>query len=123
MNYNIICGEARSALSKIESGSVRCCVTSPPYYRLRDYGSEGQIGLEHTPEQYIQKLVKVFQEVRRVLSDDGTLWSISATAMQAAEKEARHIQISYPKSKDQMLECAARKKCCSVIRPHINARI
>ena len=74
MNYNIICGEARSALSKIESGSVRCCVTSPPYYRLRDYGSEGQIGLEHTPEQYIQKLVKVFQEVRRVLSDDGTLW-------------------------------------------------
>ena len=74
MNYNIICGDAQSALSKMESGSVRCCVTSPPYYGLRDYGSEGQIGLEHTPEQYIQKLVKVFQEVRRVLSDDGTLW-------------------------------------------------
>lgn len=74
MNYNIICGDAQSALSKMESGSAQCCVTSPPYYGLRDYGSEGQIGLEHTPEQYIQNLIKVFREVRRVLSDDGTLW-------------------------------------------------
>lgn len=50
------------------------CVTSPPYYGLRDYGVDGQIGLEDTPEQFIDKLVSVFREVRRVLKDDGTLW-------------------------------------------------
>lgn len=54
--------------------SVQCCVTSPPYYGLRDYGVDGQIGLEDTPEQYVEKLVAVFREVRRVLKDDGTLW-------------------------------------------------
>lgn len=53
---------------------VNCCVTSPPYFGLRDYGHEGQIGLEETPEQYISKMVEVFREVKRVLMDDGTLW-------------------------------------------------
>jgi DNA modification methylase len=53
---------------------VQCVVTSPPYWGLRDYGVEGQIGLEATPEQYVQTLVAVFREVRRVLRDDGTLW-------------------------------------------------
>ena len=51
-----------------------CCVTSPPYYQLRDYGVEGQIGLEETVEEYIGKLVEIFREVRRVLKKDGTLW-------------------------------------------------
>ncbi len=54
--------------------SVDCCVTSPPYYGLRDYGVEGQIGLEETPEKYVSRLVEVFREVRRVLRDDGTVW-------------------------------------------------
>ncbi len=54
--------------------SIRCCVTSPPYYGLRDYGHEGQIGLEPTPELYVDKMVDVFREVRRVLKKDGTLW-------------------------------------------------
>ncbi len=54
--------------------SVNCCVTSPPYFGLRDYGHEGQIGLEETPEAFIQKMVEVFREVKRVLRDDGTLW-------------------------------------------------
>ena len=53
---------------------MHCCVTSPPYYGLRDYGVDGQIGLEQTPEQFIQKLVEVFREVKRVLRDDGVLW-------------------------------------------------
>lgn len=56
------------------SESVNCAVTSPPYFGLRDYGTEGQIGLEETPDQYVAKLVAVFAEVRRVLRDDGTLW-------------------------------------------------
>jgi DNA modification methylase len=54
--------------------SVQTCVTSPPYFGLRDYGNEGQIGLEQTPDEYVERLVGVFREVRRVLRDDGTLW-------------------------------------------------
>jgi DNA modification methylase len=54
--------------------SVNTCVTSPPYFGLRDYGHAGQIGLEQTPDEFVTKLVEVFREVRRVLRDDGTLW-------------------------------------------------
>lgn len=61
-------------LKKIESDSVDCCVTSPPYYGLRDYGTSDQIGLEETPELFVQKLTEVFTEVRRVLKPEGTLW-------------------------------------------------
>ncbi len=58
----------------IRSNSVQCCVTSPPYYGLRDYGVAGQLGLEPTPEEYVANLVSVFREVWRVMKDDGTLW-------------------------------------------------
>ncbi|HEX5426595.1 MAG TPA: site-specific DNA-methyltransferase [Candidatus Acidoferrales bacterium] len=67
-------GDVLSTLRAMDDQSIHCCVTSPPYWGLRDYGCEGQIGLEPTPEQYISKLVEVFREVRRVLRDDGTLW-------------------------------------------------
>lgn len=66
--------ECHSGLKCLPDNSVNCCITSPPYYGLRDYGNDAQIGLEATPEEYIQKLVEVFREVRRVLIDDGTLW-------------------------------------------------
>lgn len=72
--YRIINGDAHDALITVEDRSVQCCVTSPPYYGLRDYGADGQIGVEDTPEEYIDRLVSVFREVRRVLKDDGTLW-------------------------------------------------
>ena len=67
-------GDALNVLKTMPEQSVHCCVTSPPYFGLRDYGVEGQIGLERTPEEYVDKLVQVFREVRRVLRDDGTLW-------------------------------------------------
>lgn len=67
-------GDAIEVLKIMPEQSVHCCVTSPPYFGLRDYGVEGQIGLERTPEEYVDKLVQVFREVRRVLRDDGTLW-------------------------------------------------
>jgi len=67
-------GDALALLREMPAGSARCCVTSPPYWGLRDYGHEGQIGLERTPEGYVSRLVEVFREVRRVLADDGTLW-------------------------------------------------
>lgn len=70
----LICGDALAELKKMEAQSVQCCVTSPPYWGLRDYGAEGQLGLEKTPEEYTAKMVELFREVRRVLRDDGTLW-------------------------------------------------
>lgn len=75
MKTNIIYNEeSLSGLKKMPDSCVNCCVTSPPYYGLRDYGSPEQIGLEETPEEYIQKLTDVFREISRVLGDDGTLW-------------------------------------------------
>lgn len=70
----IICGDALTELRKLPDSSVNCCVTSPPYFGLRDYGVDGQIGLETTVDEYVAKMVDVFGEVRRVLRDDGTLW-------------------------------------------------
>ena len=67
-------GDCLEAMQMIDAGSVQCVVTSPPYWRLRDYGVDGQIGLEDTPEEYVEKMVDVFREVRRVLRDDGTVW-------------------------------------------------
>lgn len=70
----IIQGDVRQKLKELPDTSVNCCVTSPPYWGLRDYGMDGQLGLEKTPEQYVQNMVEVFREVKRVLRDDGTLW-------------------------------------------------
>lgn len=67
-------GDVLDVLQQIESGIVQCVVTSPPYWGLRDYGVPGQLGLEETPEEYIDKMVAIFREVRRVMRDDGTLW-------------------------------------------------
>ena len=67
-------GDCLETLRRMPDGIVNTCVTSPPYFGLRDYGHAGQIGLEETPEQFIAKLVEVFREVRRVLREDGTLW-------------------------------------------------
>src|SRR5262249_49426422 len=70
----IFCGDALEVLKTLPDCCVQICCTSPPYYALRDYGVPGQIGLEETPAEYIEKLVQVFREVRRVLRLDGTLW-------------------------------------------------
>lgn len=67
-------GDCLEVLKTLSDNSINCCVTSPPYYGLRDYGVDGQIGLEQTPDEYVAKLVEVFREVKRVLKDDGTLW-------------------------------------------------
>jgi len=70
----VITGDALEVLRGLETGSAHCCITSPPYYGLRDYGHPGQYGLEDTPEAYVARMVEVFAEVRRVLRIDGTLW-------------------------------------------------
>jgi DNA modification methylase len=72
--YQLLQGDVLSCLSTLPYQSVHCVVTSPPYFGLRDYGHTGQIGLESSPLEFVERLVEVFREVRRVLRDDGTLW-------------------------------------------------
>ena len=74
MSNRVIIGDCREVLPTLEAGSVQTCVTSPPYWGLRDYGVAGQLGLESTPQEYVEKMVAVFREVRRVLKDDGTVF-------------------------------------------------
>ena len=73
-SIRLLIGDCLESLRTLPDESVNCCVTSPPYWGLRDYGHDGQIGLESTPESYVAKMVEVFREVRRVLRKDGTLW-------------------------------------------------
>src|SRR5690625_7709120 len=73
-DVQIITGDCIESMRAMPADSVHTCVTSPPYFGLRDYGHEGQIGLEPTPDEFVAALVAVFREVRRVLRDDGTLW-------------------------------------------------
>jgi DNA modification methylase len=70
----IYCGDAFEILKTFPAECVDCCITSPPYWGLRDYGIEGQIGMEKTPEEYVVRIVDIFREVRRVLKKSGTLW-------------------------------------------------
>lgn len=74
LTARIMVGDAVARLRDLTDGSVRTCVTSPPYWGLRDYGNDGQLGLESTPQEFVENLCQVFDEVRRVLADDGTLW-------------------------------------------------
>ena len=74
MSIKILQGSCLETLSSLEEKSVNTCVTSPPYWGLRDYGEDNQLGQEETPEKFVENLVNVFREVRRVLRDDGTVW-------------------------------------------------
>ena len=89
MKTAILVGDCVKMMKYLPDGRVNCCVTSPPYFGLRDYGHEGQIGLEETPEQYVARLVEVFREVRRVLRDDGTLW-LNLGDSYAAQRSGTH---------------------------------
>ncbi|MFH1737622.1 MAG: site-specific DNA-methyltransferase [bacterium] len=96
-------GDCLDIMPTLETESVQCVVTSPPYYGLRDYGVEGQIGLESTPEAYVEKMVAVFGEVRRVLRNDGTVWlnlgdsyNGSGKAGINPEYQAKHTEFGKP---------------------------
>lgn len=73
LNTTLI-GDCRETLKQLPDGCINACITSPPFYALRDYQEENQIGLEKTPDEYVEELVKVFREVKRVLREDGNLW-------------------------------------------------
>jgi DNA modification methylase len=100
----ILQGDCKEKLKELESQSINTCVTSPPYWGLRDYGVEGQLGLEATPEEYVQKLVEVFREVRRVLRDDGTLWlNLGDSYWSYRTKNGLEWDKNHGKSKNYML--------------------
>lgn len=104
-------GDARQVLEILPDQSVDCCVTSPPYFGLRDYGSDDQIGLEQTPEKYVEALVDVFRGVRRVLRDDGTVWlnlGDSYYNYRPGKGQALATQTVSKTSQDLPQECARR---------------
>ena len=82
MTWRIITGDCGEVLATMPERSVHCCITSPPYWGLRDYGHDGQLGLERTPEEYVERMVEVFRQVRRVLRDDAPLFSEEGIAPQ-----------------------------------------
>jgi DNA modification methylase len=98
--YKLYTGDAIEVMRTLPDESVNCIVTSPPYFALRDYGAEGQLGLEATPAAYVESMVRVFREARRVLRNDGTLWlnigdsyanSVKAAGVQTG-KHAKGLQ-------------------------------
>ena len=101
---NIFEGNAVDVLKRLPPDIINCCITSPPYYGLRDYGHDGQIGLEKSPEAYIERLCEVFGEVRRVLRPDGTLWVVIGDCYSGSSKGAVYNnQDSYNKSNKGMI--------------------
>jgi DNA modification methylase len=117
VTWRIEHGDAREVMRAMEPESVRCCVTSPPYWGLRDYKCAGQLGLEPTPEGYVAALVEVLREVRRVLRKDGTLWlvlgdsyasswpcnrrnTMGAGSLENGKREARPPRLGSLKDKD-----------------------
>lgn len=89
----ILCADAAVGLKTLPPKSVQMCVTSPPYYGLRDYGADGQIGVEQSPEEYIARLTEVFAEVHRVLKDDGTLWLNIADSYAGSGKDPMTLAV------------------------------
>ena len=97
VDYKILVGNCLDTLKTLDDQSVNCCVTSPPYFNLRNYNNNEQIGLEESPKEFVNALVKVFREVKRILRDDGTLWlnlgdSYSGSGKGGNNKKWEHSQ-------------------------------
>lgn len=114
MSENIIINrDCLLALRDLPDESVNCCVTSPPYYALRDYGMDAQIGREDSPEEYIRRLVLVFREVRRVLTHDGTLWLNIADTYCGTGNKGGYLDPKNPKGRNgQSVSLARRASEC-----------
>lgn len=99
MTVRILIGDVRDRLADLPDASVHCCVTSPPYFGLRDYGVDGQIGLEDSPDAYVAAMVEVFRDVWRLLRDDGTLWLNIGDCYDAGTRTSRVASEGVNKSK------------------------
>lgn len=103
-HLTILAGDCREKLRELEDGSVQTIITSPPYWALRDYGHPGQIGQEPTPNAYVEALLEVFREAKRVLRDDGTLWlnlgdSYAGSGGMSGGSGASTMRITQPSSR------------------------
>ena len=96
----IYCGDSLQVLQTLPDNCLDCCVTSPPYYALRDYGTDGQIGREATPEEYVSRITAVFHEVKRVLTPEGTCWLNIADTYCGTGSKADHQDPKYPKGRN-----------------------
>ena len=117
MTANILEGNSLETLKGLPACSVQCVVTSPPYYGLRDYGADGQIGLESTPEAYVENLVAVFRECRRVLKDDGTLWLNLGDSYNGSGKGGNPEGSPFTKQKTNQGSLIARPTHISGLKP------
>ena len=108
---SILQGCCIEILKTLEEKSVHSCVTSPPYFGLRDYGVKGQIGLEITPEEYVSKILEVFSEVKRVLRDDGTLWLNLGDSYAQNQSAGDRVTKYSPKQKTSKGTYSSEVKC------------
>lgn len=117
MSVILLQGDALEEVKKLQNESIDCCITSPPYFGLRNYGVQGQIGLEDSPETYIQNLVAVFREVKRVLKNDGTLWvnigDSYATGTTAGRKQSKNpgVGANRPEAQNSVRRIGNPKGC------------
>ena len=105
----IFCGDALDVLRTLPDNSVHCCITSPPYYALRDYGVDGQIGREERPAQYVARLTEVFSEVRRVLRPNGTLWLNIADTYCGTGSKGDHLDPKNPSGRNRQCVSLAQR--------------
>ena len=94
-DWTVTTGDCLEVLRSLPDGSVDCCVTSPPYWGLRDYGVDGQLGLEPTPDAYVASMVGIFREVRRVLADHGTLWLNLGDSYTSGGRDGHGTRVGY----------------------------
>jgi DNA modification methylase len=114
MNTKIVVGCSQDTLKRLPAESIHCCVTSPPYFGLRDYGLSGQIGLEKTVEEYVEKMMLLFREVRRVLKKDGTLW------LNLGDSYARQAGDDSTKNPDSGMKTGRTGKSAELFKPGCN---
>ena len=115
----IYCGDSLQVLQTLPDNCLDCCVTSPPYYALRDYGTDGQIGREATPEEYVSRITAVFHEVKRVLTPEGTCWLNIADTYCGTGSKADHQDPKYPKGRNgQQVAVNHRAPGCKAERPN-----
>lgn len=104
MSIQVVVGDCVEVMRGMPEKTFNTCVTSPPYFGLRDYGHDGQIGLEETPDAYVSRLVEVFREVRRVLRDDGTLWLNLGDSYVGTGAKGAHVDPKHPQGRNAQHE-------------------
>jgi DNA modification methylase len=100
-DIQILVGDCRETIKQLPDQCVQTCITSPPYFGLRDYGNDSQIGLEQTPQDFVDQLVSVFREVKRVLRDDATLWLNIGDSYSSFKDQSVRLQTLAGKGRDE----------------------